>query len=81
MLGMYRDYVQWKKIQFFSRKGVDCEPYRSREDLYSDKIAIKEKKSFFAFWPKQQAQYWHSFDKNSTFLFNYIDIFWQEPFP
>ena len=37
-----------------SRRG---RAYRSREDLYSDKIAIGEKKSLSAFSPKQQAQY------------------------
>ena len=70
---------------------IDCEPpkgtlseakssrrgraYRSREDLYSDKIAIGEKKVCPFFAPKPQAQYWNVFDENSIFLFNYIEIF------
>ena len=49
--------------------------YRSREDLYSDKIAIGEKKVCPLFAPKPQAQYWHVFDENSIFLFYWIDFF------
>ena len=57
-----------------------CEPTKrtlseAKSPLYSDKIAIVQKKSLFAFWAKPQTEYRHAFHEKFTFLLMFSNIF------
>ena len=50
MLGMYRDYVQWKKIKFsFQKKGLIASPIGRVKICTAIKLRFKKKKVFSLF--------------------------------